>query len=350
MARVIHARSPFYIRTQTEATAVKFRLELFIFTGLIGAKPATATYTLTKDTINSETALTFEISELIKDYFTNTFDGTYSSDTFHVIADVTGITAAGANISPLVSTTYLSFEGYTEYLDGANYYNSNQVILITASCMQMVLGTKTKIPVNAEQATSVAFKNGGSTIETIAVTDSGNTNQKIQYIETTGTSAIDSVVVTDSGASTHTITVDQVEECKFGVYKITFVNKHGALEDLFFFKKSVESLNVSRGSFKANLLNRVTKSYTTSEHQKQTFQVLANESISLNSGFVGECSNPSFEELLLSEYVWITSPSAVIAPVTVKESSLTFKTSLNDRLINYTVNFDYAFDLINDVR
>ena len=47
-------RSPRYIRTVTFASATYFKLELYIFTGLITDKPASATYIINKDIINSE--------------------------------------------------------------------------------------------------------------------------------------------------------------------------------------------------------------------------------------------------------------------------------------------------------
>ena len=44
-----------------------------------------------------------------------------------------------------------------------------------------------------------------------------------------------------------------------------------------------------------------------------------------------------------------TDPETVLA-VIPKTQSVTYKTSLNDRLVQYTVDFDYAFDKINTVR
>jgi hypothetical protein len=51
---------------------------------------------------------------------------------------------------------------------------------------------------------------------------------------------------------------------------------------------------------------------------------------------------------MLSEYVWIFV-SNVIHPVTVVTSSLTKKTSLNDKLIQYTLEVEDANDIINNI-
>ena len=67
-------------------------------------------------------------------------------------------------------------------------------------------------------------------------------------------------------------------------------------------------------------------------------------------GFVNELMNPYFEELMVSEYIWLTDSSANIFPVNLKESSFAKKTSLNDRLINYTMSFEKSFSLVNNIR
>ncbi len=63
-----------------------------------------------------------------------------------------------------------------------------------------------------------------------------------------------------------------------------------------------------------------------------------------------ESMNPYFEELMVSEYVWLIDENDVVYPVNLKDSSFTYKTGLNDRLINYTMNFEKSFALVNNIR
>ena len=60
---------------------------------------------------------------------------------------------------------------------------------------------------------------------------------------------------------------------------------------------------------------------------------------------------------MLSEQVWYvespvpTNPATdVDIPVNVSTASFTKKTSVNDKLIEYTFEFDMSFDYINNVR
>jgi hypothetical protein len=52
---------------------------------------------------------------------------------------------------------------------------------------------------------------------------------------------------------------------------------------------------------------------------------------------------------LLSENVWIRFESKTL-PVIPTKLDMTFKTSVNDKLINHTLQFEFAFNKINNVR
>jgi hypothetical protein len=56
---------------------------------------------------------------------------------------------------------------------------------------------------------------------------------------------------------------------------------------------------------------------------------------------------------MLSEQHWmtrITDVQELIIPVIPRTKSVTYKTSVNDRLTQYTIEFDMAFDKINNIR
>ena len=69
----------------------------------------------------------------------------------------------------------------------------------------------------------------------------------------------------------------------------------------------------------------------------------------LNTGYYPEDYNDVFKEMQLSEDAWIEIDNQII-PVNITDSSFSYKTSLNDKLINYTIKIDFAFDTINNIR
>ena len=134
----------------------------------------------------------------------------------------------------------------------------------------------------------------------------------------------------------------------FTPVKVTFVNKLGALQDLWFDKKSVRSYTSTSESFKRNIIG-LNGDYNTTRHQTYSTNFSATESITLNTGFVDEGIDAVINEMILSVGIWATIDGTII-PVTIKTKSQTRKTQLNDSLINYTIDFDFAFDSLNNIR
>jgi len=380
MSTIIRTRSPFFIRTPQEADSnlSYFQINITVFGGLSSSTEICddlyATYSLQKKPLGAENSVSFDISEIVNDHLEQIFTGTYSASSAKSSIWVTVATSARQSDGQIVpdtsvtSNTYLAQEGYNKFKEGVNY-TTEPTAMISSNYIQYHLGSTVTIPVNVERVTSVQWRSGTGVRETDSFTDNLNQNQKIQYAQFTSTTLLDNVLVTYDSGSTSTITIEPIEECKYPVNKITFVNRWGAMQDLFFFKKSVDSLDATSESFNRSIFEarRVQldppetpgddcqesltfNTYSTTAHAKKTFNANATESVLLNSGFVNELMNPYFEELMVSENIWLTDSSANIYPVNLKESSFTKKTSLNDRLINYTMSFEKSFSLVNNIR
>ena len=159
-------------------------------------------------------------------------------------------------------------------------------------------------------------------------------------------SFVDAIKVTYTDTSSDTIKINTIGENKHTPYRITFVNKFGALQSVWMFKRSDVSMSVENESYRGYLYNG--SSYNVSEHQYRNYNVTARETISLNSGFYTEDFNEVFRQLLLSERVWIDYKNQIL-PVNIKSKELAFKTQVNDKLIDYKIDFEFAFDKINNV-
>ena len=151
----------------------------------------------------------------------------------------------------------------------------------------------------------------------------------------------------ESESTTHTLSVEYISECKYTPYKVSFINKIGVLEDLWFFKKSMESLSVDRSEFNQFTLDSY-KNGILSNHSYKNFNVNGKEKLTLNTGFVPDNFRENFRQLMLSESVYVYKDSLKL-PVNVSDSSIEYKTHVNDKLVNYTIEFDYAYDKINNL-
>ena len=379
MSTIIRTRSPFFIRTpqETSSSLSYFQINITIASGVLGVAGCPAnlgTFTLQKKPLTGEDSVSFDISELVNDFIEQKFINNTPLTGYNVSADtqsvwVTVVTSAresdGTIIGSTTTTNYLAQEGYNDFKDGVNY-TTEPTAMISGNYIQYNKGDYIYLPVNVERVNSVNFKYNGSSISTYGVSDNGNANQKVDYSYYLTAQEIDEIEITYDTTQTESITVKEIEECKYPVHKIVFLNRWGAFQDLFFFKKSVESLesrseNFNRSIFQARQVYYTEREgeceenynynvYSTTAHAKKTFNANATESISLNTGFVPESMNPYFEELMVSEYVWLIDENDVVYPVNLKDSSFTYKTGLNDRLINYTMNFEKSFDLVNNIR
>tara|TARA_R110000765_G_scaffold3479_3_gene10790 strand:+ start:61 stop:1185 length:1125 start_codon:yes stop_codon:yes gene_type:complete len=374
MSTIIRTRSPYFIRTpeETDATLGYFVIRITIREGLINAGVPCSipdvVLILNKKPIGSENSVSFDISEIVNDSLVQTYSsvpvGTYQSLWVDVATNAS--TLAGAPIGSVTTTTYLAQEGFNKFKEGVNYTVQKSAML-TENYLEYYKGLKIYLPINAEIANTVTWRYNSSNIQTDTITDNGQSNQKIKYISYNPSSQeVDEVVVNTEASGTTIIKLKEIEECKYPVHKITFLNRWGAFQDLFFFKKSTESLNTTSENYNASIFkakkivkvleetgcvtSTIFNSYSTTAHSKKTYNANGVESIVLNSGYVSELNNSYFEELMVSEYVWLTDSNNVIYPVNLKESSFNKKTGLNDGLINYTMSFEKSFSIVNNIR
>lgn len=350
MATKINIRSPYYWSKSYSATgtpppsSMETVINLFIWEGALSSVPSIPKYTLRSPVVQYENLATnwystFEISELVRDYIDYTYDGTYSSECVWVAINLDGTSTY---------ELFIAVDGYGYYEEGVNPELSRS-LMISNTVIWKPEGLTTRVPIFGNDGISVSFFNSAGTfIINTTTTASTNTTTIIKNFSVPSTTAYFIVVNSTAGEST---TV-QVKNMNCGIHeerKITFLNKFGALQDVYFFAKEVEYISVNSTSYKPNIINLETKSYSTTEHHNKVLDVNGIDSITLSTGFVSEDYNEVIKQMMLSEKVWMTRNS-VVYPMTVRANSLSYQTSLNDKLVSYTIDFDYAFDSIQSVR
>ena len=373
----LNLRSPIIINNADSSTAYA-TLAISIWNGEDNAT-VTAQYNIRKTA--SGLFLNFEISELIRDYLDITFDGNYNGQAVWVRFVHTVYNSANEIILGPSQSVQLAVDGYY-YFEEAQ--TATPSLLISNRELFVLEDNTFRIPIYAFRNPTVVFYKDGEVIasETIGsstlssgqikyisiygddvnydtfqerVTDANGTfedNYCIQsFLNTYSIGAVDKITVSDSNGI-ETIKVNVIEECKYEPKKVTFINKFGALQDMYFFKKAVENLTIKKESYKSNITLNY-GGYNSTTHVNRDFNVIGNESISLSSGYLSEEYNEVFKQLLLSEKVWITNileTGEQVLPINVKTSELTYKTSLNNKLVEYTIGFDNSFDVINNIR
>ena len=388
MAQIINTRSPFYIKAE-DASLATATLQLYIYEGAFQSSPPSSDlkYTIKKSELENNNQVVFEISELVRDYINVKYDGEYDSYCVWVRATVIKNNSSGGIIGTPTSTNYIAVDGYGYFEEGVNPEPSRS-LLQSNKIMYRPEDGNINIPIFAEDTNSVAYYNNKTLVRSQTISDNDNTNQKIQYISVSGNSdnatyeervledggtlessrcleqflnyldigKVDEIVVgydTDAGSAAHVIKVRNLDCSIYDPIRVTFVNKYGALQDLWFDKKSVNSIEVQSNDYKASVMDfSSTPTYDTSAHQNRVLDLVGKESITMNTGYIDESFNEVFRQLMLSEQVWMTrlTDTEEVLPLRPRTQSLQFKTRTNDKLVNYTVEFDFAFDKINTIR
>jgi hypothetical protein len=338
MSQKINVRSPFYLHF-ADSSLKKVTINIYISTGTSAG--STIIYTLSKEEVNNTNYVVFEISELIRDYIETEFSGTYFNqpvwvDVQYAIQD--------ANLQNYITDTdtYLAFDGYGDMWDQENPELSTTK-LISNSTVWKPADQNIRIPFFKEDITSVVA--GGTT----TFTDNGNTDQKVVYINVG--SGVSTVTANLSGGGTEVINVETLDCSKYTPSKLTFYNKYGVLQDLFFFAKSRRSVSGEADQFKGNtmLINYAGFSLSGYKHQYQNIDRNGRERVILSTGFVSEDYNEPLKELMLSEKAWLSIDGRIV-PVNVTTGSLNLRTSLNDKKVEYDIEVEYAFDAVQNVR
>ena len=342
----INVRSPYFVSTN-QSGMVSASIDIYIYTGVqTTARPASPTYTLSSNATSSR--VDFEISELVKDYMNMELDYTNTSTIKNNVWVDYQVTRYFVNTSTTLTMVQLTaFYGYGYIEDGVNP-QLNSIVLLSNTHIVKNADDILYFPVdNDYNGATIEFKKDGASVNTITITSTSNSYDQVEYFSNTGaTDNVDEIIVNNFGKFVN-YTVENIEECLDTPYRLTFVNKFGALQSQTFFKKSVRNMNTNVSYFKRNIIENA--NYNLGDAQKAIVNKNANETLTLNSGFYPENNNDVFKELLLSEYVWIDYESNEI-PCNIASSSITYKTSRNDKLINYTLDIEFASDTIQNIR
>ena len=130
-------------------------------------------------------------------------------------------------------------------------------------------------------------------------------------------------------------------EPKYTPVVIDFINKYGAWQREFFFKASKTNIAIESNDY--NVMQSSTN-YDVLQGQKRSFNTNGMETISVNSGYVNEDFSSNIKQLLMSERILVDNKPAIC-----KTKSLELMKNINNHLINYNLEFEFAYNSINNV-
>jgi hypothetical protein len=253
----------------------------------------------------------------------------------------------GVTFDLLADKIYVCVNGYTLVEQGVNYNYANPDNYLLLANKDIVVQYGNPIYYynflctrNESLAYKVEYYRKGLLVYTETFLTSGTQdyyNYKIP-IATEGSTEVRIILGTTMIASFFT---EQIFECKYEPVVVSFVNRYGGWQPLMFFKASQNSIETKGTEY--NLMPE-SWNYNYLEGQTRVMNLNGTKTIKCNTGWVDENYDELITDLLMSDTILVN-----FQPAVVKSKSATLKTHLRDKNINYTIDFEYSNNLLNNI-
>ena len=361
---MIRALSPYNYSTPLVSaasglTCQSYRLDLRIWNGAKASIPLDATESWTK--LNSAASTgndVINIARVLADYIEvapvtgTTTELINGNAQWWVNTQVVYFTSLGTE-TPQYSTFNLFGRGYSYGNEGENITSVTDNVLLDGREFKVNRNGIFILPYYAPDNTldAITVDSLPSGELSLTPTPSPALSQR-QSAESTQYLWVDvSTVATDTSIEivlgvtdpAPTITLLIEDEYKHTPMDMVFINKYGVCQTLTFFKEFESSINIKKEKYETD-----NGQPSAGFHQFRNINVQGQESFKVQSGWVDETMNETFKQMLLSEQVWHFDGTNHI-PLNITSSSLNYKTQKIDRLIQYEVEFDYSYNVINNI-
>jgi hypothetical protein len=319
----IFIRSPYFIEVD-EVAQTSAKIEVFLWNKGT-TEPTTPNYTFTKQVPSAtQTKLSWNISNLAKGFIKPIAPVTVSVPTEENVNTWCYMKVVRySDDVELDDETFVCLNGYTQYLDGYNQSTTDEVVPL--------FNTNIKKYVKDFTTDYVSF-----------FLEVENYDTSYDYVDVTEP-AIWKFPILQATENVEDIFFYAEELCepKYTPVTCTFINGFGGWQYLTFFKANSQGIDVKSKDY--NLLSS-SIDFNPLQGQKQRFNFQGTQKIKCNTGWVDENYSELIQDLLLSEVVLLDNKPAI-----VKSQSFDIKTHLKDKNINYEIDFEFNYGLINDV-
>lgn len=324
----IFVRSPYFIEVD-EVGQTNAKIEIFLW-NKGDTIPTIPNYTLSKEIASpTQTALYWNVSDFAKEFIKPIAPVSVSVPTEEDVQTWCYMQVISYSDNVEVNDeTFVCLNGYTQYSVGYNYSTNSEVVLLANENIELQVENFSTTYVNA--FLEVGSYDYETSEDTFDITLSEATMYKLPILN------INNYIDTQ-----FYINASEVCEPKYTPVICTFINRFGGWQYLTFFKANTQGVDVTSKDY--NLLHS-SIDYNVLQGQKQRFNFQGKQKIKCNTGWVDENYSELIIDLLLSEVVLLDNKPAI-----VKSQSADIKTHLKDKNINYEIDFEFNYGLINDV-
>jgi hypothetical protein len=374
----MYARTPFLIQV-SEAGQTGSKVELFI--SLTSTFPATPTYILEKNNPSSTNNVTrYNVTPFVREFISNTYQN------IRTLPSTATLTPSGAsayiqikrykNVSgtyTLLSTiSYRAFDGYRAYTDSGQIATLPTVTPVVFPLFQYPTGMVFYYPKTSDTTVPSGLLSPGyftvylgisayvkyislanpANVQTTNVDAVNSRYVDIPYIWQSATTPSSNyyaggnrVEFYDSfNVLIYSFTFKPLAECRYTPVTIDFINKLGGWQRVFFFKASIDKITTTSEDYNFLTAVPVVNQWTVSDGQTRQMNRNARRKITVNSGSVDENFKFIIEQLMLSERIMVNN-----LPVKILTNDADLFKIVNKKDLNYTLDFEYAYDEVATV-
>lgn len=352
---VICTRSPYFIViNQTSQTSSK--VELYIY-NKGNSIPTFPTYTMAEPIASiTQTETTYNISNFLGEFINqnipiNNYTVSVENNYAWCLCVVKRYATVAGVESLLTTDSYVCVNGYTDVWDGANQNISDgeDFILLSSNSNLPIYTSNFAVSNfnflvyrNPTFAYNVKYYNASNTLIYTDTFLTAGANEIFNYV--IPAQRYNDSVKTEICLDTqilYSFNTSPILECLYTPMTCSFVNRYGGWQQLVFFKAKVDTLTVKGSEYS---LMQESWAYDPTKGQRKFFNINGTKTVKCNTGWIDESYNTVIEELLMSDRVLMN-----FIPVNLKTQSLTYKTYLKDKNINFEIEFEYSNNVLNDV-
>lgn len=351
---VILARSPYQVIIN-EANQIRTKVELRLW-NKGGTRPTNPTYIMSEGIASvTQRETNYNISPFILE-FIDKYKLQYSSTTITqadnkewCIGEYKTFYEREDLEMTLISTySFCAVNGYSTVEQGLNYYPAIEKDYLLLANQSIKVYWNTIIPyynfivrdANTDY-TAVWSDKSGAILKTeifyTGVDEFFNYAIPLVYNDSTVL-----IISSEKEERIFKINTEEICEAVYPIQTLWFVNKLGGWNQFNFFKASYNSIDVKNSDY--SLMQKFVN-YDYKRGQTKPFNINGNGSLKVNTGWVTEDYYEWIEQMMLSDTILLNPQT----PVTIKTTSMEKKTYITNKNINYTLEFDFANKLINNV-
>jgi hypothetical protein len=337
-----------------------FEYKIYVWSGT-STIPATPIVTIQRlPDVYANNRSFIDISKIVTQYITDewftigTASPTISTGAVYCAVKIQGFWYVGSTLTSdaqVPSNVILATKGYEYTLEGFNQSTSKRILTSRTKLYLTEDTTYDYLWYDATKITSITI--GATTITPVSVTTSSNYIQSIEVknkLTVAGLWGTNCNIVFNYSGGSETIQV--IFQCvnKYGCNTLFFKNKFGVIESLSMNALSKVSMTTTNESFYKGIYaqSNMAEAWSYGVRSKSLYNVQGIYKQLANTNWIDESYVEVIQQILLSTICY-TLYNGVVYACQIIDTTMDKKTYNNDKLIMYSLNFEFAQPLINSI-